>query len=565
MKNMNLLGKILLAIMVPLILMMACATFFINQVGTSVGKSMVKQELGAITYSIGASMNLLDKGSYVYDGTDVYKGKVSISSCDSMMDSYKKKANICIAYFCGTDMLHGTFTDANEEMIVIPLDESQVEELFKNGNIYTSNLKVGNKSYYAYYELLGCTGDGKAITMMAAVEDNYISGLYKQNVIQSIVVMSFIALIACAMISVVIIIIVKKITTAVKNLDHVAEGNLTISMDKGLVQRKDEVGNIARNVSSLIQSLSKTMNNIHTSSSTLNQFTRKFQSSFGDIHSSISNVNRAVDEIAHGATNQAEEAMRVNAQVLEMGEAIDSTSQNIESLMQSTTEMASQNEKMTDILRELVELTARTKESLNMVHKQTNVTNDSAKEIGAAVEIITNIAEETNLLSLNASIEAARAGEQGRGFAVVADQVRKLAEQSRDAATEINMVISKLMDNSNISVETMNGVLDDMNHQNDKLTATKETFDELRGEIDLVAGAVENILSEVEHLNTAKSEVLASVDNLSAIAEENAASTQETSATMNQLGEIVDGCASDTNHLVDIAEGLEGNVKKFRL
>ena len=200
-----------------------------------------------------------------------------------------------------------------------------------------------------------------------------------------------------------------------------------------------------------------------------------------------------------------------------------------------------------------------------MVHKQTNVTNDSAKEIGAAVEIITNIAEETNLLSLNASIEAARAGEQGRGFAVVADQVRKLAEQSRDAATEISMVISKLMDNSNISVETMNGVLDDMNHQNDKLTATKETFDELRGEIDLVAGAVENILSEVEHLNTAKSEVLASVDNLSAIAEENAASTQETSATMNQLGEIVDGCASDTNHLVDIAEGLEGNVKKFRL
>lgn len=188
----------------------------------------------------------------------------------------------------------------------------------------------------------------------------------------------------------------------------------------------------------------------------------------------------AVDEIANGATSQADETQKVSSQINDMGDAITKTSQNVDSLTQSTEQMKEHNEQLDTTIQELMAISDRNKESLAAVYNQTNETNQSVMHIGNAVDMITDIAGQTNLLSLNASIEAARAGEYGKGFAVVADQIRQLADQSANTAKEIGEIVAELIGNSNTSVETMGVVRQEMTGQYEKLNTTKDIFEHLK-------------------------------------------------------------------------------------
>ena len=168
-------------------------------------------------------------------------------------------------------------------------------------------------------------------------------------------------------------------------------------------------------------------------------------------------------------------------------------------------------------------------------------------------------------MSLNASIEAARAGEHGKGFAVVADEIRKLAEQSRESASQITGIIEMLIRNSNTTVDTMKKVTDMIDQQGEELNQTKSVFGDLDKEIGMVGDAVDNIRNEVEQLNNLKNSVMGAVDNLAAIAQENAASTEETSASMQQLGNLVAECKKDVEQIVIMSETLAKNTNKFTL
>jgi methyl-accepting chemotaxis protein len=179
--------------------------------------------------------------------------------------------------------------------------------------------------------------------------------------------------------------------------------------------------------------------------------------------------------------------------------------------------------------------------------------------------VIADIASQTNLLSLNASIEAARAGEHGKGFAVVADEIRQLADQSNESAKEIGAIVQELIHNSNVSVETMNSVLQEMHIQLDKLNVTREVFEKLNGEVGNVAVAIDNISEQIEEINRGKDDVLSSAESLASIAQQNAASTEETSASMVELSDIVNECTENTQQLVTISKEMNENVNKFSL
>ena len=280
-----------------------------------------------------------------------------------------------------------------------------------------------------------------------------------------------------------------------------ARGVLNFEMRPQLLDRGDEVGDIARAIQSLIDSLHEIITSITDSSKALEEFSDQFTSSFKLISTSISNVNIAVDEIAGGATSQAHETMSANQRVNEMGQALEETSHNVETLNSSSEKMKEYNKTAGKNLEELTEISEKTKESVNEVQKQTNLTNQSAQQIREATELITDIAAQTNLLSLNASIEAARAGENGRGFAVVADQIRNLSEQSRQSAERIVQIVNDLLENSDTSVKTMNEVTDNIKVQNDKLCETEQMFKSLNTEIYEVTEAITQI-SEQDRKST---------------------------------------------------------------
>lgn len=565
-KGLNLMIKILITALIPLILIVVLAGVSIHSVGSVVAKKLVMHEMQTASYALEMTFDSLGSGDYHSDGTNLYKGNYNLNSNNQTIDDFKKKTNVDVTVFWKkTRMVTSAIDKDGKRVTGTAIPDSVYDKVMQDGKYFSDNVDIEGTEYYGYYEALkNADGSSQAI-IFTGMPSSDVKAIYKKRLVNTTVFMIIITLMACALLAVVITFIVKAITKVIGHLDEVADGKLDFKISEKLLQRSDEIGNIARSVHTLIGGLASIVVNIHHSTGELAEFKDDFQKKFETINNSISNVNVAVDEIANGATSQADETQKVSSQINDMGDAITKTSQNVDSLTQSTEQMKEHNEQLDTTIQELMAISDRNKESLAAVYNQTNETNQSVMHIGNAVDMITDIAGQTNLLSLNASIEAARAGEYGKGFAVVADQIRQLADQSANTAKEIGEIVAELIENSNTSVETMGVVRQEMTGQYEKLNTTKDIFEHLNEEVNNVVTAIESISTEVESLDRLKGEVLGSAESLAAIAQENAASIEETSASMVELGEIVNDCNTKTKQLVDIADSMEENVHKFHV
>ena len=222
-------------------------------------------------------------------------------------------------------------------------------------------------------------------------------------------------------------------------------------------------------------------------------------------------------------------------------------------------------DKSTEIVHDLSVSNDKTMDAISRIGKQVNATNDSAQKIGEAIEIITSIAEETNLLSLNATIEAARAGEQGRGFAVVANQIQKLAEQSNESAQRVAGIIEELLADSERTVAVMGEVEQIVNEQQEKLEQTKNQLGNVSKGIGVSREEASGIKEQTDVCDVARSKIVDVISNLSAISEENAASTEETTAAMQELNATINLLAEAAASLTGISETLEKEIGFFSL
>ena len=356
------------------------------------------------------------------------------------------------------------------------------------------------------------------------------------------------------------IIRVSQIVQKMADLDF-SENENTEKMKK----RKDETGVMTRSVALLREELVDLLEGIQKQSVQLFKTSANLDGDSDETQKMVEQVDRAVGDIATGATSQAQETQNATENVIAMGNMIEDTNAEAERLNGNAQQMKDSSDQAMQILKELNEINDRTKQSIEEVYTQTNITNESVQKIKEATVLIASIAEETNLLSLNASIEAARAGEQGKGFAVVASQIQKLAEQSNESASQIDEITNALISDSTKSVETIAQVRDIMNEQSEKMEKTDSMFRQVNTGVDHAMDSVNTITEKTELLNQSREKIIDVVQNLSAIAEENAASSQETSASITQVNTVVTDISDNASGLKDIAYHLEKDVKRVQL
>ena len=437
-----------------------------------------------------------------------------------------------------------------------------VSEL-KNGQkpenkVVTYDFNGVNK--YAAYNI---SKDQSKIVVISADESEVlqpVNNMMKLAVFALIVVVVIVSAIGAVITEIALrpIIRVSQIVQKMADLDF-SENENTEKMKK----RKDETGVMTRSVALLREELVDLLEGIQKQSVQLFKTSANLDGDSDETQKMVEQVDRAVGDIATGATSQAQETQNATENVIAMGNMIEDA--EAERLNGNAQRMKDSSDQAMQILKELNEINDRTKQSIEEVYTQTNITNESVQKIKEATVLIASIAEETNLLSLNASIEAARAGEQGKGFAVVASQIQKLAEQSNESASQIDEITNALISDSTKSVETIAQVRDIMNEQSEKMEKTDSMFRQVNTGVDHAMDSVNTITEKTELLNQSREKIIDVVQNLSAIAEENAASSQETSASITQVNTVVTDISDNASGLKDIAYHLENDVKRVQL
>ena len=567
-KGMRLAFKLSLTLAIPLLLITIIGIVISASKQNSMSKNLVEREISGIAASVRETYTEMDNGAdFTLNGDTFKKGNVTLSENYELIDTLKQERDVELSVFYGDTRVLTTLKDSSGKREINTKMSKEVYDTLQTGkDYYASDLQLFGTPYSGYYVPLYQPGSDKVVgSIFCGRSQEEVNEALRNTIISMMIPMLLVFVIAIAIGMFIVTRIVKHLDGAVDNLGTLSNGMLNLEMKKDLVVRKDEVGDIARAIQRLIESMRDIITNITTSSQALQGFSEEFAASFDHIAEAINNVNIAVDEIANGSSSQAAETMSASQKVTQMGTALDETTANVETLGNSSVKMREYNKTAAKNLDELSAISETTKASVLLVQNQTNQTNDSAQEIREATELITDIANQTNLLSLNASIEAARAGENGRGFAVVADEIRNLSEQSRESAERIVEIVNTLIANSNTSVTTMNEVAENIRTQNNKIEETGEMFRSLNEEIAEVTEAIEKIRKQTEALDVQKKEVLDIVDGLAAIAEQNAAGTEETSASMAEFHEIIDSCHEATSELTKLAQDLADHTERFTL
>lgn len=332
---------------------------------------------------------------------------------------------------------------------------------------------------------------------------------------------------------------------------------------KRLAKRKDEIGTMGRSIEILQNSLVQMVQNIRTDADSVQEASVKMSERATMAGNSVHEIETAINDVASGASDQAQETQTATEHILHMGEIVGNTDQVVGQLKESSQKMGKNSNQAYEILIELSNVNQRTKSVIAELKQQTGETNLSVEKIQQAVQVITDIAEETNLLALNASIEAARAGEQGKGFAVVASQIQKLAEQSNESANDIQNVIQELLKNSGVSARMMEDITGVIEKQDQDVKNTEIAFERVKDEIVRSMTHIEEIAGKTQELTDIRNQVIDVVQALSSVAEQNASSSQQTSATTVQVNDFMVKISDEAHELKKIATELQDGVQKF--
>lgn len=567
--RMDLKKKILSVAILPILLLgIVTIIIVLTQVKTSMINE-VKDSLGGTAAATLAAYNQ-NSGSYSRaENGDVWKGGYNISKSEALLDSIKEETGMDVTFFYGTERIMTSAKDSDGNRILGSPAGSVIEKkVLKGGEEYFSSaVSLDGTLNYGYYIPVYQKGtDEEPIGMVFVGTDKKAKDATINGIIRVVVLSVVFVMVICILVAVIISMsITKSLEKGIRAVQRVAGGNLGHPIDKKLLGRKDEIGDLAKAIDTLQQELQNIIAKIAQSTENLTLAANELGETAKETNSTMKQVENAVSSITSNISEQAESTKSTTDNIILMGEQIGIASKEVDLLNKNADVMRKSSEQSTLTIRQLRQINEEVKKSIDTITRQTNLTNESAQEIQAATEIISSIAEETNLLSLNASIEAARAGESGRGFAVVATQIQKLAEQSNESSQRIEEITHSLINNSDEAVEIMSRVHQIIDSQSRNMTETEKIVAEVMDGIGTSVQKIEQIENTTVLLEGSRNKIVQAVEGLSEIAEQNVANTQETYAQTAQVSGTFEQIENNAVQLKQIADELSDTMKHFRL
>ena len=567
--GLSLLTQLVLIALVPMLIMGATLSIY---AGKSIHDGMQEEFLEGLrttAVAVHAGFDSINPGEdyTLNENGDLMKGDHDLTSDETLLDSYVAGTKMQVTLFYGDTRVATTMIGADGKRMIGTKASEEVAEtvLVKGEDYHSTNLEINGKPYYAYY-LPAKDHEGKIIGMFFVGEESTEVNAFINKKIAALASISILMLIIAFL---VVFISAKKIAGAIidteKALIQLSEGDLSATVNPKNLKRTDEIGSMSNALNRTLQELRSIISNIQHSADVL----MRQGTDLGDMASQTSHttneINLAVEEVSKGAITQAEEVEHATNLVSDMGMKIEQIVHSIDELYTLAESMQKAGNEAQNNMNLLKDSNEQTNIAIEKVAENVVKTDKSVAVIAEALNLITDIADETNLLSLNASIEAARAGEAGRGFAVVAAQIQKLAEESNASAAQIAEIISTLSQDSANTLTVMDTLRDNIIVQQEKMLDTIEKFSSVQNGIITSTDNTSHIHTQASDCDTSRVSVVDIIQDLSALSEENAASTEETTASMQELNATIALLSNSAKELQELAVSLENDMRFFKL
>ena len=566
---MNIKKKILMIAIGPVLMLGVISIFFIS---TQVRKAVTSEIEEALKGTAAATLAAYDQnaGDYIQSTNgDIWKGSYNISKSESLVDKIKSNSGMDVTFFYGDERIMTSSKDANGDRVLgSRAGDKIVEKVLKGGEEYFSSaVSIEGELNYGYFmpvhqnnsdnQIIGMIFVGTNLKEKEAVVKRILSSISSSVIVVMLICIAVGIKLAGSM--------SRNIKKSIQMVGRLAEGNLDVWVDDKLLKKKDEIGELSRVTVTLRDTMRSTIKEITDNAKALLEASQLLGMAADNTNGTMKDVRTAVSQVVDNSQLQAENSQSTSEQMKIMGDNITETSNEAELLSGNAASMQLSSEKASKTLLSLRQINEDVKKIIGEVQEQTDRTNESVKKIQAATTFINSIAEDTSLLSLNASIEAARAGDSGRGFAVVAEQIKNLSEQSNESSKEIEATAEVLRADSEKAVQAMQQMQEIIASQSESMQETQQVVAEVIEEIASSMKSIAQIKESSGRLEGARNEVLQAVEHLSEISAENLDSTKSTYEQTEIVADTFKQVYNSADELKTIADKLVKSIEYFKM
>ena len=566
-ENWKLKYKILFVALLPILAVCIAVIIINNTVIKNALLSKTKNELQATAEALHTAYNQNSGEYFRNDSGEIWKGTYNVSLSQKLVVEMSEKTGSSLTFFYGDERIVTSLKDKKGDYILGSKAGDYVKKnvLQKGNDVFSSRVSVEETMYYGYYIPVKQNNSDDVIGMIFAgmpvktVDKtiNLVSGLLFFVLGIVLILTIFVCFIASKGIA-------AAIEDSVLVVQKMASGNLSVNINEKNLNRKDEVGKLSASTKSLQESLHNMIGSISENTSRLDSSSKDMSNVAGQASDAMSSISENLKSVLSSAKNQAEVTGSVTENVNNINHMLGNTGDEFDGLSDAATDMLKSGSEVANSLKDLYTSNEGVLDAIDKIREQTSETDISVEKIKEAVNLIASIAEETNLLSLNASIEAARAGESGKGFAVVAVEISKLADQSNAASADIEKMIMNLGENSEKTISTMETVQDAINRQSEDMNNTRKIFEKVKGCIKSVAEGVTNIREATERLEGETSCIADDINNLNLQAETNMQNIEETLKAGEDVLKIVKDVSKMSMTVSTAANDMSDSVERFK-